>query len=228
MAKHSSLSSLLLPQSRVFQGEFEPLAWEGGEVNTGRATVDLSVQNRLCVYKPLRLEDCLFLQLNPDPEQPLWDRERSRGPRIGFLSPHLAHRARPLRKKSVEHRFLLGILSVTQLPCEPVPVGLTLTSQAHPPVSTAMTRAAWTCLSLAAASFSPSVRHSLLTGPALFPRGTCCTHRDPCSCRCGRQSREGGRVSTRQGPSCGQTLGSSQGMSLPWMPARGLLALLGP
>lgn len=51
----------------------------------------------------------------PRPEQPLRDRERSRGPRIGFLSPHLAHRARPLRK-SVEHRFLLGILSVTSCP----------------------------------------------------------------------------------------------------------------
>lgn len=49
MAKHSSLSSLLLPQSRVFQGEFEPLAWEGGEVNTGRATVDLSMQTD-CVF----------------------------------------------------------------------------------------------------------------------------------------------------------------------------------
>ena len=79
------------------------------------------------------------MQLNPGPEQPLWDWERSRGLRTGFLSPHLAHLARPLRKQSMEHVFLLGTLPVTQLPCEPVPVGLTLMSQACPPTFTAMT-----------------------------------------------------------------------------------------
>ena len=161
-------------------------------------------------------------------EQPLRDRERSRGPRTGFLSPHLAHRARPLRKESEEHGFLLGILPVTQLPCEPVPVGLTLTSQARPPVFTAVTRAAWTWLTFTVSSFPPFVTHSLLKGPAPFPRGTCCTHRDLCSCRRGRQSGEGRCVSTRQGPSCGRTLRSSQEMSLPWMPVQGLLALPRP
>ena len=80
------------------------------------------MQNKLCVYKPLKLEDCWFMQLNPGPEQPLLDWERSRGPRTGFLSPRLAHRAGPLREESKEHGFLLGILPVTPLPCEPVPV----------------------------------------------------------------------------------------------------------
>ena len=32
----------------------------------------------------------------------------------------------------------------------------------------------------------------------------------------------------RQGPSCGQTLRSSEEMSLPWMPTQGLLALPRP
>lgn len=168
------------------------------------------------------------MQLNPGPEQPLRDWERSRGPRTGFLSTHLAHLARPLRKESMEHGFLLGTLPVTQLPCEPVPVGLTLTSQARPPTFTAVTHAARTCLTLALSSCPPFVTHSLLKGPAPFSQGTCCTHRDPCPCRRGRQSGEGGRVSMRQGPSCGQTLRSSQEMSLPWMPTQGLLALPRP
>ena len=79
-AKHSSPSSLLLllPQSWAFQGEFEPLAWEGSEVNTGRATVDLSMQNKLCVYKPLRLEDCWFMQLNPGRATPAGPRKEQR------------------------------------------------------------------------------------------------------------------------------------------------------
>ena len=112
------------------------------------------------------------MQLNPGPEQPLRDWERSRCLRTGFLSPHLAHLARPLRKESMEHRFLLGTLPVTQLPCEPVPMGLTLMSQACPPTFTAMTHAARTCLTLALSSFLPLVTHSLLKGPALFSQGT--------------------------------------------------------
>lgn len=72
----------------------------------------------------------------------------------------------------MEHGFLLGTLPVTQLPCEPVPVGLTLMSQACPPTFTAMTHAARTCLTLALSSFLPFVTHSLLKGPALFSQGT--------------------------------------------------------